>query len=391
MRAESLVVNTNLLRLSSMIYSGMKQRIIFLVKSAKTPSSRIRIGNLVPYLEEKGIEADVEFIPKPFLQRHKLFKKCAEYDMVILQKRLFSWFEFCELRKNAATLAFDFDDAVYMKNRSPSANIADYHSSTRERRFRRIIKSVDLVMAANSILAAEAAKYTEESKIKIIPSSVDLKNIDSKKEYKLSSPPIIGWVGSRVTQRYLDYLAPQLCELRKQEDFILKVISDKDFSISGIEVENVKWTLEGENCEISKFDIGIMPLSADPFSEGKASYKLLQYMAAGIPSVASAVGMNKDVADNKHNCINNRNIKSENYTQNAQKDIPNKNALVHNKNALLADNPDEFVKKITMLLKDCDLRKNLGQSGRKLIEKQYSRDVIGAKFAEIISETLQGS
>ena len=340
-----------------MIYLRMKAKIIFLVKSAKTPSSRIRINNLVPFLAEKGIEAEVEFIPKPFAQRHKLFKKCARFDMVVFQKRLFSWLEFCELRKNAAILAFDFDDAVYMKNKSPSTNIADYKSGTRQRRFKRIIKAVDMVFAANPVLAKETAKYTNESKIKIIPSSVNLKGIEAKQDFSLSSPPVIGWVGSKVTQRYLDYLAPQLCELRKKHDFVLSVISDQEYKIDGIKTENIQWTLEGENCEISKFDIGIMPLSVDPFSEGKASYKLLQYMAAGIPSVASAVGMNKDVAGD-------------------------------NENALLAEDPDKFVAKIETLLQDCELRKKLGQNGRKLIKQTYSQQVVGAKFAEIIAEQL---
>lgn len=340
-----------------MIYLRMKPSVIFLVKSAKTPSSRIRISDLVPFLAEKGIEVEVEFIPKPFTERHKLFKKCAKFDMVVLQKRLFAWLEFCELRKNAALLAFDFDDAVYLKNKSPSENAADYKSGTRKRRFKRITKAVDLVIAANSVLAAEAKKYTQELRIKTIPSSVDLTDIKGKDNFDLASPPVIGWVGSKVTHRYLDFLAPHLCELRKKHDFVLQIISDKVYEYAGLHTESIEWTLEEENKEISKFDIGIMPLSSDPYSEGKASYKLLQYMAAGIPSVASAVGMNKDVAG-------------------------------EDENALLAETPKEFVSKLEKLLADGELRKKLGKNGRKLIEQEYSRKVVGAKFAEMISEMI---
>lgn len=341
-----------------MIYFRMKPRVIFLVKSAKTPSSRIRIGDLVPYLEAAGIEADVEFIPKSFILRHKLFVKCAHYDLVVLQKRLFSWLEFCELRKNANRLAFDFDDAVYLKNAAPSENIPDYKSATRLRRFKRIIKAADLIIAANSTLATEAEKHIKREKIRIIPSSVNLKDLTGKIDFSLSSPPVIGWVGTKVTHRYLDYLAPQLCELSKNYDFILRVISDKEFQSKGIKVENIEWSLEGESCEIRKFDIGIMPLSKDPFSEGKASYKLLQYMAAGIPSVASAVGMNRDVAAN-------------------------------DENAMLAENPDEFKEKLSLLLKDEKLRRKLGQNGRKLIEEKFSREVVGSNFAQIISDAVK--
>lgn len=267
----------------------MASKIIFLVKSAKTPSSRIRIENITPYLNEKGIKTEIVFIPNSFVQRMKLFNKCRKYDMVVLQKRLFSWFEFYELRRNSKVLAFDFDDAVYMKNRSPSANFADYNSSTRQKRFKRIIKSVDFVITANETLAKKAEEFSEKSNIYIIPSSVNLDGIVSKKIFSLPSIPSIGWVGSKITQRYLDILASKLCELRKYCEFKLKVISDKEYICQGLDIENIAWDLESEKSEIGKFDIGIMPLSSDPFSEGKASYKLLQYMAAGIPSIASSV------------------------------------------------------------------------------------------------------
>lgn len=335
---------------------AMASKIIFLVKSEKTPSSRIRIGNLLPYLNEIGIKAEIAFIPTSFIQRIQLFKKCRKYDIVVLQKRLFSFFEFRELRRNSKVLAFDYDDAVYMKNRSPSANFADYISHTRQRRFKRIIKSVDFVITANQILANEAKKYRSKSEVLIIPSSVDISDISPKNNFHFSKPPIIGWVGSQVTQRYLDFLASKLCELRKKIDFKLNIISDKEYLVKGLDIENIPWTINCEKDEIKKFDIGIMPLSADPFSEGKASYKLLQYMAEGVPSIASAVGMNIEVSDNE-------------------------------KCALLAKNSDEFIKKIELLLspESCELRKSLGKNGRKTIETHYSQSVVGAKFATIFN------
>jgi len=335
----------------------MKPKVIFLVKSAKTPSSRIRISELISFLDEKSISAEVEFIPKKYRERHKLFKKCSKFDLVVFQKRLFSWFEFCELRKNSTVLGFDFDDAVYLKNKAPSENPKDYKSATRKRRFKRIVKSVDFVIAANSVLAQKAGTFTHKNKIEIIPSAVNIADVKPKEDYTLSEIPVIGWVGTRVTQRYLDYLAPQLCELRKKHNFILRIISDKVWEHAGFETEAIEWLLEEENSEIRKFDIGIMPLSYDPFSEGKASYKLLQYLANGVPSVASAVGMNIDVADD-------------------------------GKNALLAKDPEEFISQLAKLLEDCELRKRLGQNGRKLIEQEYSRKVIGTKFADVIAGML---
>lgn len=338
----------------------MASKIIFLVKSAKTPSSRIRIANLAPYLNEKGIKTEIVFIPNSFVQRMKLFNKCRKYDIVVLQKRLFSWLEFCELRRNSKILAFDFDDAVYMKNRSPSAEFADYNSPTRQKRFKRIIKSADFVITANKTLAKKAEEFAERSNIYIIPSSVNLDGIELKKSFSLSSTPSIGWVGSKITQRYLDVLASKLCELRKEYEFKLKVISDKEYSCQGLDIENINWNLESEKSEISKFDIGIMPLSSDPFSEGKASYKLLQYMAAGIPSIASSVGMNVEVADNETG-------------------------------ALLVNDSDEFIEKIKLLLKPeaCECRKSLGEHGRKVIEASYSEKIVGEQFTKMFLEIMK--
>ena len=336
----------------------MNKRVIFLLKSEKTPSSRIRGKELCPYLEEQGIETEIEYIPKSFFERMKLFKKCGAYDLTLFQKRLFSMLEFRELRKNAKKLIFDFDDAVYMKNAVPSENDQDYVSRTRERRFARIISAVDLAIAANSYLAAEAHKTAPSTKVEILPSSVDTEGLEIKTDYTLGKPPVIGWVGSKVTHRYLKFISEQLCELRKKYNFILNVISDKNLLIPGLEIKNIKWSREAEICEISKFDIGIMPLSDDPFSQGKASYKLLQYMTAGVPSVASAVGMNIEVAGN-------------------------------NEFAISADSPAKFAEAVEKLLTDEKLRHTLGEKGRRKIEREYSRQVIGQKFASIIENQIQ--
>jgi len=332
-----------------------KPKIIFLVKSAKTPSSRIRVAELLPYFAEKNIDADIEVIPDSYRERHLLFNKCVKYDLVILQKRLLGWFEFCELRKKSAALAFDFDDAVYLKNKSPSLDFDSYRSNTRHRRFKRIVKSSDLIIAANSVLGDFASQYVPAERVHIVPSGINLKRVKTHDCEELSQIPVIGWVGTAVTQCYLKDLAPNLVELREKHDFILRVISNVDFTNDGLRIDNVRWNKDTEYNQISNFDVGIMPLTPDPFSNGKASYKLLQYLAAGVPSVASAVGMNVKVAAN-------------------------------NKNALAAKDYDEFVKHIEQILTSPDLRKKLSANGRKLIENEYSTELIGRKLASIIHE-----
>ena len=333
------------------------KKIFVLLKSEKTPSSRIRFIELIPLLEKCGLQVEVAYIPKSLFERRRMFKRASEFDLTIFQKRLFSLFEFSELRRYARKLAFDCDDAVFLKNAAPSKNEYDYFSATRKRRFKRICAKSDLVMVANSYLEQECHALAPSTPVEVIPSAVDIMRVSQKEDYTLHSPPVLGWIGSKVTHRYLEHIAPALCELRRKHDFILHVISDKELFIPGLDINNIQWSKDEEASELSKFDIGIMPLSEDPFSKGKASYKLLQYMSAGIPSVASAVGMNMDVAGD-------------------------------NEFALLAENDSDFATALATLLENCELRKSIGQKARIKIENEFSKDVIGAKLADAILRCL---
>ncbi|MCK5843476.1 MAG: hypothetical protein KAG97_02135, partial [Victivallales bacterium] len=174
-------------------------KILFIVKSEKTPSSRIRALDLLPGLRSAGLECEIEYLPKSFFARRRLFKKCRGFDVVVFQKRLLSFFEFRALRGNAKKLVFDFDDAVYMHNASPSSDPIDYISGTRSRRFKRIVRAVDLVVAANPVLAEMANFAGKGGAVEIIPSSVPVSNYTPKGDYALSDPPVIGWVGTSVT------------------------------------------------------------------------------------------------------------------------------------------------------------------------------------------------
>ena len=329
-------------------------KVLFLLKSEKTPSSRIRVMDLVPGLRENGIEPDLEILPDSFWKRRSLFKKAKDYPVTVLQKRLLSLMDFRELRKNARRLVFDFDDAIYHKNASCSRRPADYRSATRMMKFRRTVNGSDLVVAANNVLAGKVRDLNRTVPVEIVPSPVDVKAFTPKIDYSLSDPPVIGWIGTKSTLRYIDLVAGALSALRKRRNFVLRVVSDETYRHDGIAVEFVKWSLENQNSELGKFDIGIMPLSHDPFSEGKASYKLLQYLAAGVPSVCSPVGMNAEVAGDGEYC-------------------------------LTASNETEFQLQLEKLLDSCELRRSLGQRGRHLTEQKYSLEVVAKTLATVLA------
>lgn len=330
-------------------------KVIFLIKSDYTPSSRIRVNDLIPFLKERGIDVVVEILPKSSGKRKELLKNVSIYDIVVLQKRLLKFWDFRLLRKNSKKLIFDFDDAIYLRSAAPSQEYKDYVSSTRKRLFNRIVKNVDLTIAANNILAKKVCEISKEAAVKVIPSTISMDNITYKKNVDLSDQIVIGWIGTQSTLRYLDLVADSLVLLAESHNIILRVVADQSPVLSGVKVDFVKWSLDNQYNEISKFDIGIMPLTFDPFSEGKSSFKLLQYLAVGVPSVCSPVGMNIDVAcDGKY--------------------------------ALVAQSANQFYNKIVDLIEHKELREKLSTNGQCLIKDCYSNKSAGEQLADVLFE-----
>jgi glycosyltransferase involved in cell wall biosynthesis len=309
-------------------------KVLFLVKSEKFPSARIRVKNLLPILEQYNIESEVKTIPWNLFRKRKLFASAAEYAVVVLQKQLISKQDSELLRRHSKKIIFDFDDAIYYNN-TYSHNPANYHINKQKfKRFKQIINYSDSIISANKTLASQAREINNKIPIHIIPSVVET-NVASKKDYQLQEPAIIGWIGTQSNLKFLLHIAPALKIIAKEYDYILRIISAHTIDIPEINIEFKKWILETQYEEIANFYIGIMPLPLNPYSEGKSAYKLLQYMSVGVPALASAVGMNNEIGKDYVNC-------------------------------LLANDIDMFTDKIKLLLLDTQYRKSLGAKERKL-------------------------
>jgi glycosyltransferase involved in cell wall biosynthesis len=106
--------------------------------------------------------------------------------------------------------------------------------------------------------------------------------------------PVIGWLGSPATERYLLGVADALLAAHERTGAVLRVVSAGDASLGPLDriVERVAWRSDSWRESLATFDVGIGPLPDDPFTRGKCAYKLLQYAAAGVPVVGSPVGAN---------------------------------------------------------------------------------------------------
>jgi glycosyltransferase involved in cell wall biosynthesis len=164
----------------------------------------------------------------------------------------------------------------------------------------------------------------------------------------------IGWTGSHSTLKYLDDIVPVISELQKSIGFNFLVIADKNPMLPFKNFEFIPWNVSTEIEDLSRLDIGIMPLIADAWSEGKCGFKLIQYFACEIPALASPVGINKIIID-------------------------------QGVNGFLCQTDDEWRSSLKALLADGSLRKQMGKAGRKKVEDQYSIQSLEEKFLQLFS------
>lgn len=252
-------------------------------------------------------------------------------------------------------LIFDIDDLVYMKNRK-----ADKWYT---RLFKGRSKPVYLIKKADHVITC--TPYLDEFARTFNPNTTDISstiNTDTYipvNEYKNNGKVTLGWSGSHSTIRYLKLLQPVLLELKKEVEFKLLVMGGgASFAMEGIEVEAHEWSEEKEIAVLQKMDIGLYPLPLDEeWVYGKSGLKALQYMALGLPVVATAIGANFRV-------------------------------IQDGKSGLLVTTQQEWIEKLQSFISDPELRKKLGTAARERVEKYYSVKANEPVYLGILNKVL---
>ncbi len=327
--------------------------ILFLMEGKNTPSSRLRVGNYLPYLNGE-FSCKVQHIPGSFHRRLRFLWNLPRVDLIFLQKKLFRPWELSLISRHCRRIIYDFDDAVIYKDSQEDSESAVKKSLIK--RFKTTIRETDIVIAGNEYLADMVKPWAK--RIEILPTPVDLKKYKPKIHDTGSGEVVtIGWVGTRGNLKYLKELTPVLQQLAQHYPAMqVKVVCDAAISIPGVTLVHQPWSLENEVQDLQSFDVGIMPLHDNLWTRGKCGYKILQYMAVGIPTVASSVGFNKTLIQEGHN-------------------------------GFLASTPDEWFRNLSRLLMEPELRKFIGMNGRKTVEEKYSLDRCGMRFKSILQET----
>lgn len=323
-------------------------KVFFLIQRFNKPSSRYRVLQYLPSLKAAGFETEVEEVSGRWLSRVPTLRRAGRSHVVFIQKKLFHALELRMLRAGGARLVYDFDDAIMLRHASASG--AD--SASRRRRFARTVRSCRAVLAGNRFLEQKARELNDG--VVFLPTTVDTDKLRSKSEWNSRETVTLGWLGSPGTLVYLEKILPALEEVaRRFPQVRLKVVCSRFPESAKIEILRKIWKEEDEEADLRSLDIGLAPLAQDEWSEGKCGLKLLQYLACGLPSVASPGG--------------------------AQKEI-----IQDGVNGYLASSEKEWVEKISILVRDGVKRKEFGLQGRRTVEQRYSLRWGAEKITEVI-------
>jgi glycosyltransferase involved in cell wall biosynthesis len=325
--------------------------ILVITANPDRASFRQRIEIHMEYLDSQGIRCEIVKVTKSMPLRRRIFKLAAEVDGVLLHKKLLSWIDAAWLRKYSKKVIYDFDDAVMYDPELPNRP-----SRRRLARFRRMSRLADLMIAGNSYLAEHAIRFAK--RVEILPTGLDTRAYNVQPRRETGGPIRLVWIGSQNTLKYLIGIKPAIEVIGERfRDVILRVISDRFFDVGKMPVEKRLWSLQTEVIDLVTSDIGLAPLPDDPFTRGKCGFKIIQYAAAGLPVVASPVGVNAEYINDGVTGFH-------------------------------AADMAGWIDKVGRLIQDRQLRERMGTAARASVQR-FDRDTVGLNLCNIIKTVVQ--
>ncbi len=336
------------------------------------PSSRQRAYYTAEALRKRGMETIVHTptvlsmarTPWPrkgllILELIRALRSVKKKDIIYLQRTVYSKYFFVILvgyvllfrRK----MIFDFDDPVYV------------HNFFKTKVFSQL---ADAVIVSTHGQLSWVKQFTHRAHY--VHFAIDPEPYEKlSKDYATTSDvPVIGWLGTGPEHlANLPILVPVFTRLAKERDVPFTFVLIGSFNdvrvhslfdrIPGLKttfIDRIAYTdpYAAPN-EIRKFDIGVIPhQSSGEWNRAKTSMKVMEYMACAVPPVASVFG-----------------------------EMPY--LIKDGENGFLAASEEEWVQKLTLLLRDHALRKRLGRAGQQTVkEGGFALDTAVRKIEKII-------
>lgn len=329
-------------------------RWLFIASGMKVPSTRFRVLPYLPFLRKAGHQCDLalswpekyDYHPllgwriSQFVKRERRKWQAwnaarIKYDAILLEREIFHDPSYdVEMRFREATprLVLDVDDGIFL-------NFPE--------KYEVLAKNSDAVLCGNSFLLEYTRSYN--ANVQLLPTCVELGHYPVRAVARNDSGGrvTIGWIGTTQNVAFLEVCAEALRKLARRHSFRLLVVAPqadrlREIDLSGVEVDFRKWSPETEIGFLHEMDFGIMPLPSDQeWMKYKCGLKLIQYLAVGIPGVASPIGVNAAI-------------------------------LSDNQVGLAAQSTEQWEDALETLLTDSVLRLEMGKAGRRLVEKHYS-------------------
>jgi glycosyltransferase involved in cell wall biosynthesis len=328
-------------------------KVAFLIHSLEVSSCRYRVLQYLPYLKEQGVDGSIHVYKRKWKDKLNFYNTLGQYDIFYILRKLFSPFEFWYIHQMAKKIIYDFDDALMYR----SSGSKSPFSLSRRIKFAYMMKRVDYVIAGNQFLKSEVFPYNPN--VEVIPTSIDLSRYSLKEHFSKDGPITIGWLGSSSTLKYLKSLIPTFEKIyKKYPNIQLKIVCDEFLDGLRIPLIKKRWSSDKEEADLKSFDIGLMPLFDDLWSQGKCGLKILQYYSAGIPVVCTPVGINRDIVED-------------------------------GVNGFWAQNEDQWGNRLLKLIQEDGLRKEMGLRGREKVEECYSLEVNAPRLFSVLKKVME--
>lgn len=248
-------------------------------------------------------------------------------------------------------IVFDFDDAIfhnYDMHKSP------FLRAILANKLVPILSSAEVAFCGNAYLADYARKFCRSTHI--VPTVIDTDIFTQRCSSSSRGQAQIGWIGTPSTwTQYMAPMMPLLADVAARQSARIRAVGPGKAAMPHPLLDILSWTEESEVAQIQGMDIGIMPLDESPWARGKSGYKLIQYMACGLPVVASPVGVNVEIVE-------------------------------HGVNGFLAATEADWRSALSELLENPNLRCRMGAAGRRRVEERYSLRVWGPKVASLLCQ-----
>lgn len=337
-------------------------------------SSRVRAFQFLPFLESHGCRCVVDSLISDGMladyyrtghrsrrgllagmsRRVAWLARARQFDVIWIEKELFPYLPvWAERALSWSNVPFvtDYDDAIFHNY--------DQHRSKLVRgwlgsKIAEIMRRSRVVSVGSDYLGAYA-RAAGARRIEFLPTVVDAVRYQPKSHDRDTSEFRIGWIGSPGTAKYLSEISAVLSELARASAIRLVVVGPRAVDLPGVPVEVRRWSEATEANEIQTFDVGIMPLPDTPWERGKCGYKLIQYMACGVPVIASPVGANVQIVEQSNG-------------------------------GYLAATPEDWLDSFRRLGDSASLRAELGENGRRFVEEECSVQAIAPRFLAMLRE-----